>query len=466
MGRNDFKQSIIIEAEDKASKPLKNVGDSLDTLGKSTKKAEGSFRRFGKYLSKRFVITLGDVTRAITAAWRAMQSVITLEGQETALRGQLARMGQDFDTFISQLDKAAAGTVSTADLIANSSRALLLGIPADKIADLLEIAGSRAIATGQSISQAFNDISVGIGRASPLILDNLGFVIKLETVYGEYAEKLGTTASQLTIAQQREALLNTVLRQGAEDMAALGTAADDTFVSFNRGKAEIANLTETFKRFSGAALPLVYIGLLRLKLITLEVLTELNVLASRFFTLAAKLPGVGESFRKTADDLLNSAVASSAAAAATRQQVIDLKNLVDVTLGVKDVTFDVAKVTRKATFDVRAYNAGLQDLKTEAKETGESLEEFGEKMKESGESISANLIPVIQALTAAIEVLNQRAQGTAQTVGAALGAGGGIRARDPRNQAAVDRALASGRTPSGSGRRIQTRSGTVLLEAP
>ena len=168
----------------------------------------------------------GGVLVAARVAFEELQEAITLGRQRAALSEDLAAAGQDLDQFLAKMREVSDGTISASNIIQSSSRALLLGIPAEELSSLLEIARASAVATGQSVSQAFEDITTGIGRASPLILDNLGFVISLEESYGKLAERLGKTTSDLTKAEQSQALLNEVLDQGKERVEAYGDALE------------------------------------------------------------------------------------------------------------------------------------------------------------------------------------------------------------------------------------------------
>ena len=115
---------------------------------------------------------------------------------------------------------------------------MLLGIPAQEISSLLEIARKSAQATGQSVSQAFDDIATGIGRASPLILDNLGITVKVGDANARYAAELGKTVEQLTAAEQKQALLNAVLAQGETAFAGLERAVSPVGRELDRLNAE------------------------------------------------------------------------------------------------------------------------------------------------------------------------------------------------------------------------------------
>jgi len=210
MARPALTVRMRIEAEDAASQRIA--------------KAQGSFARFADYLKTRFVVTLQDVSNVARAAFDRIFDVARLEGQTQALRIQLAQQGQSFDAYIAKLDEVAQGTISTADLIQSSSQALLLGIPAEKIAQLLEIARASAIATGRSTAEAFDDIAIGIGRAAPMILDNLGLVVQLGPAYDEMARSIGKSTEELDATEQKTAVLNAVLEAGIPRVEAYGKA--------------------------------------------------------------------------------------------------------------------------------------------------------------------------------------------------------------------------------------------------
>jgi methyl-accepting chemotaxis protein len=223
----EFKIKARIVAEDRASPEVA--------------RAQGSFKRFGNFLKDKFVITLGDVSRAAKAAFGLIKEAANLEGQQRALELSLAEQGQSFDKFIGKLKDVSRGTVATADLIKASSSALLLGIPADKISELLEVARASAIATGTSVGDAFRDIATGIGRASPLILDNLGITVKLGSAYEEMARKTGKSTEALTEQERKTALLNKVLQVGKKRVELFGEAHSKTQEAIQKGTAAIAD---------------------------------------------------------------------------------------------------------------------------------------------------------------------------------------------------------------------------------
>src|SRR5690606_1833528 len=88
------------------------------------------------------------------------------------------------------------------------------GLPVEKLADGLAFARIRAAETGQSVDYLVNSITVGIGRQSPLILDNLG--INARRVREEFA-KTGNFA---------EAAFKIIAEEGAKATGVMGTFAE------------------------------------------------------------------------------------------------------------------------------------------------------------------------------------------------------------------------------------------------
>ncbi|KKL19957.1 hypothetical protein LCGC14_2460260, partial [marine sediment metagenome] len=235
------------------SSSAKSMGTAVGETSDQTKKAQSGFTKFTAFLKSRFVITLGDVARGVSTIFGAIKDASDLSSQTNALKLQLARQGKDFNTYIAKLKQVSRGTVSTADLIKSSSKALLLGIPANEIVKLLDIARASAIATGQSVTSAFNDIATGIGRSSPLILDNLGIIVKIGKANDAYAKTLKKTASELTATEQKQALLNVVLEVGEERIRLFGESADKTAIALQKGQAAL----EDFKNVAGRTTSLI-----------------------------------------------------------------------------------------------------------------------------------------------------------------------------------------------------------------
>lgn len=98
--------------------------------------------------------------------------LIELSGQVEGVRSAFMKMS-DVST-LNKLKDATKGTVSELDLMKRAVQAQNLGLPIKNLASLFEFATKRAQDTGQSVDYLVDSIVLGIGRKSPLILDNLG----------------------------------------------------------------------------------------------------------------------------------------------------------------------------------------------------------------------------------------------------------------------------------------------------
>ena len=177
---------------------------------------------------------LGGAIAGAGVAFGAMQLATTaIDMAKTAaqvgvlrdsLEGLAATAGTSGDAIVSALQRASGGAIPEQSLILAANRSMLLGVAdsAEEMASLMEVAIVRGRAMGLSAEQAFSDLVTGIGRMSPLILDNLGIVTGGEKVFDDYAAALGRTADQLTDVERKQALVNTVISSSASLVAQAG----------------------------------------------------------------------------------------------------------------------------------------------------------------------------------------------------------------------------------------------------
>ncbi|MFA5445856.1 MAG: hypothetical protein WC262_12880, partial [Bacteroidales bacterium] len=248
-------QKGLSEAEGaikKSAKTIKELGDGSDNSLKNM--AQGSVE-FGKNWLK----TMGAIGTAAAPAIAtvvAMKKVLDFshEGaqiqrlEETSFA--LARsMGMDMGHIMDSVRTASLGMVSDYDIMQASSRAMMLGVgnSAEQMGQLMEVAAARGRAMGISTTQAFNDIVTGIGRMSPLILDNLGIVTGGQKTFDAYAESLGKTAEALTDAEKKQALINKAIEGTAGLLAQTGGLTRDTAGNWEYAAAQIKTYTDNLK---------------------------------------------------------------------------------------------------------------------------------------------------------------------------------------------------------------------------
>jgi len=229
-----------------------------------------------------------------------------------AASAQLTRMRTSFadlasaagaipEQVLSALSTASRGAISNQALVAAANRAILLEVAdtSGEMVALLDVAIARGKAMGLPAEQAFNDIILGIGRMSPLILDNLGIVTDAERTFETYAATLGKSSTELTNVERKQALLNRVLEESVEIVALNKSRGDDLALSFERLAASSANTKQALGDFIAPVAAAVAASYAKdLDLIT-EALQRLaggaeepRVLKERLFELGAEITAI------------------------------------------------------------------------------------------------------------------------------------------------------------------------------
>lgn len=160
--------------------------------------------------------------------------------------------GTSMDKIVQETSMASMHTVSDYDLILGASQGMMFGVRAnsDQFGKLMEVAALRGRAFGISTSKAYSDILRGIGRLSPLILDNIGITINASQTYEDYAAGIGKAADELSPMEKRQALFNRVLEEGETMLEETGGLVWDNAAAFEYMGAQWTN----FYKGAGALL--------------------------------------------------------------------------------------------------------------------------------------------------------------------------------------------------------------------
>lgn len=196
---------LVIQAQDKASQKIDGVSKSAGGLGKAGAAAAIGVGALGAAFAA--LQTAGAVVDMVKAADSAQRLETSFERLAESAESSASDM-------LGAMKRMSGGAISETDLILSANKAMMLGVAdsADELSQLMEVAIERGAAMGLSAEQAFNDLVTGIGRMSPLILDNLGIVTGGEAVFEAYASSIGKTADALSDAEKKQALFNVVAK--------------------------------------------------------------------------------------------------------------------------------------------------------------------------------------------------------------------------------------------------------------
>jgi hypothetical protein len=97
-----------------------------------------------------------------------------LAGNAQGIERAFQRAFPDSTRIMGELREATKGAVGDVELMQRTLQATNLGVSVEQLPVLFEFAATRAQQTGESVDYLVDSIVRGIGRKSPLILDNLG----------------------------------------------------------------------------------------------------------------------------------------------------------------------------------------------------------------------------------------------------------------------------------------------------
>lgn len=220
---------------------IKSAENDLKSLASAAGQLSGGLSGLAGLVGVAGIVGLG--VAAGGAAVELARSSAEAARTRTAFDNLAANAGESGNQMLEAMQRASHGMVSNADLVASANRAMLLGVASsgEQLGQLLEVASARGKAMGLSTQQAFGDLVTGIGRMSPMILDNLGIVTGGEKVFQNYAQSIGTTADKLTDAEKKQALFNAVMQSSQGLIDANSSSGEDLASKFERMDASIAN---------------------------------------------------------------------------------------------------------------------------------------------------------------------------------------------------------------------------------
>lgn len=217
----DFGAAATKAGNDAAGAASK-ASSETDKLAGKTKQVDGSFSQLGKTIGAAFAL---DRVRAFIT--EAVKAAAAAEGIEAAFN-RIAPEGT-----LDKLRQATKNTVSDVQLMTAAVKANNFQVPLQNLPKLFEFAQRRARETGESVDYLVESIVLGIGRKSPLILDNLGIsAVRLREKFKDISEE------EMDVAQVAKAVQEIV----TEETAKMGTSVETTADKFAQFTATLENL--------------------------------------------------------------------------------------------------------------------------------------------------------------------------------------------------------------------------------
>jgi hypothetical protein len=143
------------------------------------------------------------------------------------LRMGMERLGKtkgvDVDKILQDMEAVSAGIVDEKTLVLSINRAMRMGgkALAESLPQLTMMAREAAQEMDDSFNSMLHSIVLGIARGSPLILDNLGYIVDIGLANKQMARELGISTTALTEQQKMVGLLNQVIERYGSNLDVL-----------------------------------------------------------------------------------------------------------------------------------------------------------------------------------------------------------------------------------------------------
>lgn len=207
-----------------------DIAADVSGLTKSLNQASNKLSSFASDVTK-IAGTIGIAFGAKAIASFGFE-VAKLAGEAEGVRAAFEKLPES-EALMSRLKDATSGTVSELELMKRTVQAANFGIGLESLPQLLEFAAIRAQQTGQSVDYLVDSIVTGIGRKSPLILDNLGIsAVRLKEQFG------GAALEAQSIGDVAEA----VGKIATEELQKMGSMSENTSTKIQRLSASWDNL--------------------------------------------------------------------------------------------------------------------------------------------------------------------------------------------------------------------------------
>jgi hypothetical protein len=169
-----------------------------------------------------------------------------VEGISSAFDGLAESAGRGADEMLDALQRGSAGMVSQRDLMLGFNKAAQL-VSTDFAVQLPEAMGylsKVAASTGQDMDYLMNSLVTGVGRVSPMILDNLGIQVSLADATARAAMMYGVEEAALTKAQQQAGLMAVVLERLEANTAAMPDTTESASARLAQMRARVRDVKD------------------------------------------------------------------------------------------------------------------------------------------------------------------------------------------------------------------------------
>lgn len=231
------KLRIVVEGRDDASPALRSVGGALGNI------ATVAGGMLAAQLFSRVASGIASVGRA------ALDMVIDAAPMETVERtftNLVEATGRGADEMLASFKDFTSGMVDNRKAMETYNLATqLVGENfANQLPEAMGFLTKVAAATGEDVGFMLDSLVRGVGRLSPMILDNLGIQVALSEATDKASAMFGVQTTELTKAQTQAGMMAVVMEKLRENTASMPDVAGTAAQKIDSMKATFADVKD------------------------------------------------------------------------------------------------------------------------------------------------------------------------------------------------------------------------------
>jgi len=273
--------TLVVKGKDLATGNLKGVGKLLGGLGKVALVAGGA-------------LVTGALGAGAAIAKLAIDAA-PLENVKAAFEGIATSSGKSADAMLAALKRGSAGMITQETLMKsyNQAAGLVSTTFANQLPDAMKYLGKISASTGQDMGYMLDSLVRGVGRLSPLILDNLQIQVSLAEATERASQMFGVAAEELSKEQQQAGMMAIAMEKLKANTAAMPDVTKSAAAQMAAFKATIA---DTRAQIGTAFLPILRVVMGVLASVGEKVLPVVTRALDVIAPIVEKVAGAFETF--------------------------------------------------------------------------------------------------------------------------------------------------------------------------
>jgi hypothetical protein len=189
------------KAVDRNSKKSGNLDRNMKGNARMSSNASKNFSKQAQGMQGVLVPAYAEVAArvfALTALYTALERAADFAILQKGQAAFAASTGKNMAQIARSVQKASGYMLDFQQASTSTALATTAGLTAKQIEKMTKGARAASVALGRNMADAMDRLTRGIVKAEPEILDELGVIIRLDTVYKDFAKSIDKTTTELT----------------------------------------------------------------------------------------------------------------------------------------------------------------------------------------------------------------------------------------------------------------------------